>query len=296
MPNPTFTWKKAGDEFSFDDSLHGRYMLYHDSFGAAPSHRFEERGALQDGSTDKGYRLDPRIITVGIAIEGQDLSDLYAKRRELIEMFKPDDIAGIVHVEIDGNAYEIEGYVVDGLQFAAADRKYLYQKIGISIKCPDPTWYDPIVNQVSFVLGGGGAGFAVPMPVPFNVGASNAEGSYVINYVGDTRSYPVIVITGPVTNFVIMNKTSGDKLDFAGFTLAVGKTMTIDTRYGYKTITDELGTNLIDKLTSDSDLATFAILPHPTVMNGVNSFYVSGENISAATSVGLQFYDRFIGI
>lgn len=296
MPNVSFTWKTTEGDYPLDNRDNGIYLLSHDGLGMPPLHRMEERGALQHGSTDKGYRLDPRVIMFAIGIAGNDVPTLYAKRKEIVEAFKPSDIIGTLEAKIGSETYHIDGYIVSGLEFVGNDRQYTYQKTAISIKCPDPTWYDPDLIIERFDLGGGSSGFTVPMPVPFLVGASSVSSSFVIEYSGSFIAYPIIRITGPITSLVLTNTTTGDKLDFTGKTIGVGETIIIDTRYGHKSVYDGTGANRIDMLTQDSDLATFGIMPSPEVPGGSNSFALSGTNINPASSVTLEFNNKFLGI
>ena len=80
------------------------------------------------------------------------------------------------------------------------------------------------------------------------------------------------------------------------YTLAAGVTVTFDLRYGYKTVTDNLGNNLIGTLTTDSDLATWHLAPDPEAPGGVNSIAVSGFYGSADSSIQILYKTRYIGI
>ena len=85
----------------------------------------------------------------------------------------------------------------------------------------------------------------------------------VRTYEGSWDEFPTVRITGPATNAVLENVTSGDKLDFTGTAISAGTSYVLDLRYGYKTVTQDDGTNRIDKLTNDSDLATWRLLAAP---------------------------------
>jgi hypothetical protein len=80
---------------------------------------------------------------------------------------------------------------------------------------------------------------------------------------------------GPITSPVITNAITGDKLDFTGTTIVGGASYTIDCRYGQKTVVDSAGANQISKLTSDSDLSTFCLLPDPDAPGGANTLSAS---------------------
>ena len=76
-----------GITFSLDDGEYCRY-LGDDGLGMAPQHRFSSRGTMQDGDTDRGERLDPRIFRLFLEVDGSSLTDLFEKRNRLLSIFK----------------------------------------------------------------------------------------------------------------------------------------------------------------------------------------------------------------
>jgi hypothetical protein len=124
----------------------------------------------------------------------------------------------------------------------------------------------------------------------------NTAGILTIPYIGTWLSYPKIIITGPLNDAVITHLETGEKLQL-DYHIPVGRTVTIDLAYGEKTVKDDLGTNLIGVLTSDSDLATFHIAPDPEVTGGLNHISVVGTGESVGvTQVEVQFLNRYFGI
>lgn len=289
------SWTIKGVETILDDR-DTSILLASDGLGMPAFHRLEERGPLQHGASDRGYRLDPRIITLILGIHGESSSDFYEKRYKLLDVFKPTDTAGILKWSKNGVVRCIRGYLIEGLSYMGADQEYLYQKAPVVIKCPDPTWYDPSGKAFDFTIGGGSDVMEVPLTIPMKVGASSISTTQAIDYKGSVLTYPIITITGPITNCVISNETTGDKLDFTGYTIPSGTTYTIDLRYGYKTVRDGSGTNHISKLSDDSDLATWCLQPDPIVLGGSNSIRVTGTNVTQDTKINLQYYERFIGL
>lgn len=290
------SWILGSTTLAVDDRENGIYLLGTDGFGIPDFHRIEERGPLQHGVTDRGYRLDARIINLVLGIKGSDLTDFYQKRSDLMSLFKPSNTAGKLRWEQNGVIRQVEGYLIGGLGLSDNERSHLYQKIAISIKCPDPTWYDPNGNYIGFGMGGGTDTFEVPLVIPMTLGASSINASELIVYDGSVRSYPIIVITGPITNCKIVNNTTGDKIDFTGYSIVAGDSYTIDLRYGYKTVVDASGASQISKLSTDSNLASFCIESSPIALSGVNSISVTGTGATAETSISMNFYDRYIGL
>ncbi len=291
----SLSWIFDGVEYPLDT---GEY--YHQGnagFGMAPVERFESQGPLQHGATDEGYRLIPRNIQLLLAISGETWEQFYTKRSEILRLFKPSTRTGSLRWVVGSLTRQIDCHYVDGMTFPTEDRIGLVQKIGFILRCPDPTWYDPVAKSYSFTMSEIGAGTPVPTPVPTPVGASSIAESLAISYTGTAISYPhVIRINGPIVNPVITNQSTGELLDLTGIALGTGQYIQFDLRYGYKTVVDHNGLNRISDLTDESDLSTFAMQPAPDVANGINTLAVTGSGTNDLTRIDIIYYDRFIGI
>ena len=290
------SWFVGATEYSLSDR-NPYYSLGHKGFGMPPIRRLEERGPLQDGVTDRGYRYDPRVIILSLGIKGDDQADFYSKRSSLINIFKARNTAGKLRFVVGSITRQIDGHLVgNALAFDDDNRDRLFQRVGIAIKCPDPRWYDPSMQTVTFELGGGDDTLVVPYEVPYKLGASTIDVSKTITYAGNIKSYPTIRITGPIENAIITHNTTGYVLDFTGTTIAADDYYEIDLGYSDNTIVDSAGTNKIDDLTDDSDLVEWAIEASPEVAGGVNSINVSGSGVDADTKVDVTYYDMYTGI
>ena len=291
-----YDWIVGSTTYSLDDGA-SFFMDGISGTGMMPVRRLEERGPLQNGVTDRGYRLDPRVIIISMYIKGSSYENLYTKRTELINMFKPSNTAGKLKFTLGSTVRQIEGhYVGDSLGMDDTVETYLTKRVAVALKCPDPRWYDPSMVAVTYSLGGGADTFVVPFEVPFGIGASTIDTTKTVTYNGNIKSYPTIRITGPITNPVITHNQTGYKLDFTGITIAALDYYEIDLGYSDNTIEDSTGANVLDDLTTDSNLVEFAIEPAPTVSGGVNSINVTGSGVSEATKITINYYEYYIGI
>lgn len=291
-----YNWIVKGTTYSLDDGTNF-HMDGISGTGMMPVRRLEERGALQNGVTDRGYRLDPRLIIMSLYIKGASYSDVYTKRAALLNMFKPRDTEGILRFELDSTIREIKGhYVGDILGMDDTAATGFTKPVVVAIKCPDPTWYDPTLITINFAISLSGDLGEIPMTVPMLVGASVLNTTQVITYQGSYETYPIVRIIGPVTDAVITHQQTGYKLDFDGVTIGAGEWIEVDTRYGQKSVIDNTGANRISALTKDSDLSLFSIVPSPEVFGGINTINVTGESVSGATSVLVSYYRRYIGV
>jgi hypothetical protein len=183
------------------------------------------------------------------------------------------------------------------LTAASTEREGLAQSVGVTLRAADPSFYDPAGVDVNFGIGGGGTGTPVPTAIPMPIGASTIDQTIGVVYAGSWYSFPTIRITGPITDAVIENETTGEKLDFTGTTIANGDYYDIDTRYGRKSIVNAAGVNKIGDLTDDSDLGTFHLEPDGAIApGGANAFRVTGDTVSTVTAVEMTYYNRYIGI
>ncbi|MBK9711566.1 MAG: phage tail family protein [Kouleothrix sp.] len=257
--------------------------------------RLAERGPSQHGASDRGFRLAPRTIDLVFGVAATTYSDLWDARQALLAMLTPTDDALALRWDLDnGQSRQIDVYFADGATMEGKDRRGYLQRVAVQFAAPDPTFYDPTPVAVTFGASGASSGMAVPLLIPWKFGASSITQARAIAYAGSWRSQPIITISGPIASPVITNQVDGAKLDFTGTTLTAGQTMTVDTRYGLKTVIDQAGANKISALATGSNLA-FALLAHPQAPGGTNTIQVNGTGIGSATEVYMTFYTRYIG-
>jgi hypothetical protein len=269
-----------------------------DGLGMPDLRRMEERGPFQHGSTDRGYRLEPRYATYVFGIPAQSKSALWTQRQELLQIFRPSRTIIMKHVLDNGEERYLDCLFSGGMNMPAEDRRGgIFQKVGVVLKADDPTYYDPEAQSAMFSIGGGGNDvFKVPFEVPFHMGASTINAAITVVYNGDVPSYPTIRITGPAEDAVLTNETLDLKLDFTGTTIAGGDYYDIDLRYGSKTVVDAAGANQISDLTSDSDIAQWRLETEPDASDGINSLKFTCKSATTATQVALVYYERYLGI
>lgn len=270
----------------------------HDGLGMANLHRLKSRGPQQHGDSDRGFQLDPRVFRVFIGLDGESISDLYDKRAALLRLFKPMNAALALRWYLDnGETWQIDAHYVSDMGMPSAQRQGYYQDVIISLKAPVPTFYDPVQESVTFALSVASAGFTIPLPIPWPIGASTMDQVKTVYYAGTFLSFPVVKIVGPITDAKIESYTTDEKLDFQGYTINAGDYYEIDCRDRYKTVVDSNGTNKIAELSTDSDLVTFHL--EPAADGGLtrgNDFVVTGTGVTTATEVYLRYYTRFVGL
>ena len=281
----------GGTDYSLSD---GDICYYHvqDGLGLPPFQRLQEQGPQQHGSTDMGFLLGPRTFRLFFDVPGESPADVYDRRTDLLEIFKPNSAAiTLTWILPNNDKRAIDAHIIGGFAFSSAQRQGYMEKVVAILNAPEPAFYDPTAQSLTVTLGTVDTGFEVDMPVPVFVGASVINYIDTISYGGNWREYPYEVkIEGPIDNPKIVNDTTDETLDFDGYSLSAGEALYIDLRYGYKTIVREDTSNAISALTEDSDLATWHLEP------GDNDLHITGTGASPATEITIAYYLRYIGI
>lgn len=286
-----------GVEYNLSDNVN--YVLTGlDGIGAAPVSRIIERGAMQHGESDVGYRLQSRRIALALTARGGSESEWFARRTEIMRIFRSSNTPVSLRLTSGADVRQIDCYLNGTMELKPeTGTSPGWQRVGIELYCPDPTWYDPEDSNVVFVMGGGLDTFAVPLVVPIKVGSEAVDQSIAIPYPGTWDAYPIIYAQGPITNLYLSNNTLGDKLDFTGTTIGDNDSYIIDCRYGYKTVTRTSdNANRIQDLSADSNLATFRIGAHPDVPNGDNSIRVYANGLTVESRIIIHYNVRYIGV
>lgn len=284
-----------GNEFSLDDGTYCRLIGY-DGWGSSPSQRQASQGPQQHGDTDEGQFLKPRFGSLALKIMEAELDQMYYRKQELLDLFNP-EASLILKWYLPYGVRQFDCFYYEDLSLGWDRGKWATQNVGVVLKCPDPTCYDPSIFTLTWVgSSGSGGAFLVPWEVPTEVGGSTFDDIQTVQYHGTWIEYPLITIAGPAENLVITNHTTGEKLDFTGLTLGAGEQRIIDTRYGFKTVLDEAGANQIADLTDDSDLATFHIerkRPYETFR--VNNIQAVASGVDSNTRVIIRYLERYTG-
>ena len=286
----------AGTRYALTDNNPFRLESI-DLWGMAPGHLLETQGAEQHGTTVEGFRLDPRDVALVIGFDGWD-DDLVTPRRTLTQIFqRRASPLSLCFTFADGTVRQIDGHLLSGLGFARAGTDMNAMAAGAVVHCPDPTFYDPTEGAVTFELGAASSAGAVPTPVPTAIGASTINATTAVTYVGTWQSLPNrIRISGPITNFVLTNNTTGDVISAKNaVTIADGHYVDLDCRYGKASAVDYTGANWIANLTDSNDLTVFHFAPDPDAPGGINSISLTGSGVNSDTVVQITYYLRYLG-
>lgn len=284
-----------GSQFVDITDLVNYGLVEFDGFGMPDVRRLTQRGPLQNGDTDVGFRLDPRIMRLAVIAYAGDEQGIINKRAALLGLLRPGNGGLILRWTYDGVSKQIDCHYAGGMTLPSTDWKLGHHRAVFELRAADPTWYMTDSTTITWANDGGGSGFTFPLPMPFTFGGStiNANQSVDLSNANAWETFPTIYIYGRINSPIVTNQTTGDTLDFTGNNVGVGEYIVIDLAYGTKTVnlvSGGVSTNWVSKLTTSSDLATFSLQP------GENTVNLSGSNADSTTRVEMIYNERLVGV
>lgn len=276
-------------------------VLQQEGFGAPPIEYVTDRAPFQHGDTVRSFHLASRPVQLVILQNFCSRADYWDGRARLLDTLRPNRITDfnnpgkLRYYLANGETRQLDVMPEAGPGFAPAQQGWRAWSFTETLRftAHDPAWYDPTQQNVVFTAEATAADQLV-FPATFPITFYSFGGSAAIQYEGTWVEYPTLVLTGPIQSPLITNSATGDSIQL-GYNISTGETVTITLR-GVKSIVNQAGTNLLNYLTSDSDLTTFGLYPDPVATNGVNTISVSGSGTDNNSTVTIRYYNRYFGI
>lgn len=277
---------EAGTTWQIWDGSPAYFQLL-DGAGLAPVRRITQGSPLQHGVTDKGFRLEPRKMSLALQIQGTSESDADSKQDSLAYIFGPTNNAlKLRATRLDGGVRQIDCYTDGALDFPMSKRMGAMQEVIVPLVAPDPIWYDPL-QQSSNVF--------MPTSATYQISLSASGLTW--------EDWPVLSIIGPATGLTISHLYSGDSIVFSS-AIPAGETFVIDLRPGQKTVyRSSDGANRISYLNAASLSALGALRIYPEkwlkLLNGSatnNIITAAATGTSGATKLTVDWYKRYISL
>lgn len=300
------------ETYKFRDGIEKFVISGTNGLGLPRINYITQRGPFQHGETILDFRLEPRVLTLLHRRNGCSRQEYWDHRSALLNVLRPNrqptlsfQTGTLRKILPDGSRRDLSVLVSDGVKFDDNASRWDEFSImdGIQFIAFDPTIFSPTLISISF-----GVATAEELVFPFAFQPSDLtrpmlifsgdalQGSQSVEYTGTWLTYPTITITGPITNPIIRNTTTDEKIEIT-YTVSAGEVVTITLTYGNKTIVNNSGTNLVGLVTTDSDLATFHIAPDPEATDGINIITAEGTNaIAGTTLIAISYFTRYIGI
>lgn len=241
----------------------------------------------EDGGVIPNIFYSTRLVTAPGTIIGSSAQDYRRKRQAL---------AAACAYSKDANGYPVlkkftivtdddEVYFFNGIvkEVKWATNFYQFTKFLLSIVSPDPFLYREgaqTSGAISIPIAGG---IVYPIIYPATYGASSG-GSALIQIDTNAASFPILTITGQVTNPYITNTSTGEFIQL-NITTAGSDVLVVD--MAEKTITLNGTSVLQDKI---GDSTWWKVEP------GVNNISFSTSSASDTGSLEITWYEAVLGI
>jgi hypothetical protein len=210
--------------------------------GMPPMAHKTQATAFTPGALFRGYKVQPRLITLHQYVHESTYAAFLTTRLELAQIFKPDHLADDTidwTLRFQGGTIDLDLAVQYDAGFEMAGRIPAIELMAVRLIAYDPFWKELTSDSESLIIGG--------TRTLYNDGTATA--------------YPVITVTGPGTLTQIKNVTTGHELNFNSLVLASGEVLTIDLSPYVKTFVTDVAGNVSGSVLPGSDVTDFRLIP-----------------------------------
>lgn len=226
---------------------------------------------------------EPRLITIKGVIANKDVAVVEQRRKELIQILAEKRLALEFQTEA-GNLYTMD-VVVAGLTMPI-NKVLTSSYFQINLRADDPLIYDNTATTGREVIlnrsNETSSGFEINFPINFQLG--EYESRPTINNFGTSTVYPIITVTGVLTQPEIVNITTNEFFTIDA-TIASGSTAIIDTR---------AHTLIIDGVTAYSDIGTGSSWIH--LQPGNNEFFLTSQSNTDTGFATISYRVGYMGV
>lgn len=183
------------------------------------------------GAVDATSFYGPRVIELTGFVQASSFADFWPKVDDLLGGLA----LGSEHVlrfRRLGDTFDLQTTVrVDSsVDLPVGDVPRPFARWGVSLFCRDPRLYADLTSGAYDPTDAGSGGLVFPLGFPLVFGASGVSGALQVENAGNVSTPPVLVVTGPVTNPILDNDTTGLAIHTRDCGLAAGDTLTLDVR------------------------------------------------------------------
>lgn len=242
----------------------------------------------EDGARVTSQNYGGRLITIQGMMQGSDANNYDYLRRALTSAtsIRRDQFGNPVAkrcqcVTDNGVSFFVDGY----FKRPVFDLTHInHTRFMIQLVVPSPFIYEETPQSSGAITRASGGGFILPVILPI-VSTAAIGGNVELNNQGTGYSYPIITLTGPLTNPYINNATEDKSMQLT-YTINSGDEVIID--MAEKSIMLNGTSPLLSTKTSDSDWWTLA--------PGFNDISFSTGSSSDTGNMQVEYYNSYIGI
>lgn len=242
----------------------------------APSRVFTRTSSLIDGQEITGWKLEPRPLELPLDVHGLSEEEWFVRDRAISRAFRVDRPGKLTITDPYGGSRSILARLdSDDDDAMDEDPSSVFGSVlTVPLIADDPWYYGPPVEHV-FEDANPDRNFypASGYGPPFYLASATFTGSDTLNNPGEAPAWGVLELTGPAENFTvrIADRIISGFVD--GFTLAAGRTLTIDTDPRRSVARLDDGTNVTRMLTSTqfAAVADGSSVPVDTIVYGAGT-------------------------
>jgi hypothetical protein len=286
--NPTrtyyITFINADDE-EFNISPPNYLLLNFDGFEQGQVEIQSSKAPYQDGETYIDNLFAKKIITLEIALFGDNQQEVFDRRLIISRIFNSRLGMGKLRLQqVTGSTYDID-VITKSIQFGSVTSKY-HNKAIIELIAPNPFWYDP--TQVESIMVGFSGGFSFPFSFPFNLGTVGSE--IEVANSGNIETPIMIYFYGEVIDPVITNETTDEEIIITQ-TINDGDILIVNTAFGEKSALILSGGEYVNAFEYvDPDSTFWKLAP------GSNTIKYTVTSEGANAQCRIYYYHRYSGV
>lgn len=260
------------------------HFVYLDGVGLPLITRLLDKSPLQHGAVDRGYRIEPRVMTLHLAIDG----DADNQRDRLAGIFSPtDEPLTLKCTRDDLQIRYIDCFTQGALDFPMSSRVGDLQQVDIELVAPNPAFYDASL-------------------VTDTASLTDSTVNVDLDTTGITfQDWPVIDITGPVASGSSFIHYPGTQQITLASAIPSGETFRFDFREGHKTVvrlSDSANRLSYVNPTYISSFSDFQIVPPKRATaidpsySTTNRYAFTCTGTSGASEANIYWYKRYISL
>ncbi|MFJ2112323.1 phage tail family protein [Streptomyces sp. NPDC087850] len=256
---------------------------------------FSDESPNLDGSIFRSARTLAREVMIPVYLYGIDRPTVNGLKRRLFQALNPKQGQSVLSfTEGDGTCRRLHAYYKGGMEGSEGTDSagFSWAKYGLSFAAMDPYFYPARSESIKWIFGAGEPFLSRSkrfFPMQLSNGVLGGSEPLPVNNPGDVAGWPIWSLSGPIKSFTLTSPTGetikasppSNGSDLVPF----GRTLTIDTRPGRKTVVTDLGVNYWSRL--DVNPVFWAIEP------GDTSAKISVVAGSGKATVTLSFDPRY---